>query len=110
DGGHQSRSVKARRKLLTFLELALVRRRGGKWQVGHPALHGAGEGQSFVPARSMVMKRTCSSGWSRKAPVKVDVSVVDPCLRMPRMAMHICSASIITATPRGLRTSWMQPA
>ena len=39
----------------------------------------------------MVMKRICSSGLSRKAPVKVDVPVTDPCLRMPRIAMHIVS-------------------
>ena len=58
----------------------------------------------------MVTKRTCSSGVSLNTPVKVEVSVVEPCLRMPRMAMHICSASIITATPRGLSTSWMTPA
>ena len=58
----------------------------------------------------MVTKRTCSSGVSLKTPVKVEVSVVEPCLRMPRMAMHICSASSMTATPRGLSTSCMTPA
>ena len=66
--------------------------------------------QPRAPFRTMVMNRTCSSGLSWKVPVKVDVRVVEPCLRMPRMAMHICSASIMTATPRGFSTSWMTPA
>ncbi len=60
-----------------------------------------------MASRTIVKNRICSSGLSLNTPVKVDVRVVDPCLRMPRIAMHICSASIITATPRGLSTSWM---
>jgi hypothetical protein len=56
------------------------------------------------------MNRTCSAGSVLKAPVKVVVSVVEPCFWMPRMAMHICSASIITATPRGFSVSSMDLA
>ena len=53
------------------------------------------------------MKRTCSVGSSLNTPVKPVVSVETPCFWMPRMAMHMCSASIITATPRGFRCSSM---
>jgi len=53
----------------------------------------------------MFRKLVCSAGSFLKAPVKQVVDVVDPCFLMPRMAMHMCSASIITATPRGFNTS-----
>ena len=56
-------------------------------------------------ARSMVMKRTSWLGSSRNRPEKCVVTVSEPSLRTPRIDMHMCSASIITATPRGLRTS-----
>ena len=36
-------------------------------------------------------------------PVKRVVSVLAPSLAMPRTDMQVCSASITTATPRGLR-------
>ena len=51
--------------------------------------------------RNMVRKRICSFGSSRKTPVKLRGQSSRPCLRMPRIDMHMCSASIITATPRG---------
>jgi hypothetical protein len=38
-------------------------------------------------------------------PVKRLVKVEAPCLATPRTDMQVCSASIITATPRGFRTS-----
>src|SRR5471030_1668344 len=53
----------------------------------------------------MVMKRTCSLASSRNAPVKYVVTVSAPGFSTPRSDMYICSASIITATPRGLRIS-----
>src|SRR4051812_26852419 len=53
--------------------------------------------------------RVCSAGFSRKLPVNWFVTVVTPGLRTPRIDMHICSASSITATPRGLRISSMAP-
>ena len=34
-------------------------------------------------------------------------TVETPCFCTPRIAMHMCSASIITPTPRGLRFSWI---
>ena len=51
------------------------------------------------------MNRTCSAGSSLNMPVNRVVIVVEPCFRTPRIDMHICSASIITATPRGLSES-----
>src|SRR5690349_2512929 len=57
------------------------------------------------PPRSIVMKRTCSPGSSRNAPVKCVVTVSAPGFSTPRSDMHMCSASIITATPRGFRIS-----
>ena len=51
------------------------------------------------------MKRACSAGLSRNMPVKRLVKVIAPCLPMPRTDMQVCSASIITATPRGFSTS-----
>src|ERR1700742_4357887 len=55
--------------------------------------------------RTMDRKRACSAGLSRNMPVKRLVNVVAPCLATPRTDMQGCSASIITATPRGLRIS-----
>ena len=60
---------------------------------------------SVAPPRSMVMKRTCSFGSSRNAPVNCVVTVSAPGFSTPRSDMHMCSASIITATPRGFRIS-----
>src|SRR5262245_25646284 len=60
--------------------------------------------------RSKVMKRTWSSGLSRKLPVKCVVMVEEPGFSTPRTDMHMCSASSITATPRGLRISSMAVA
>src|SRR6266850_1606307 len=62
------------------------------------------EGQRCGP-RTMDMKRDCSAGLSRNMPVKRLVNVVAPCLATPRTDMQVCSASIITATPRGFNTS-----
>ena len=42
--------------------------------------------------RTMVMKRICSSGLSLNDPVKVEVSVVEPCLRMPLIAVEAAVA------------------
>src|SRR5262249_6860970 len=52
------------------------------------------------PPRTMVMKRTCSLLSSRNAPVKCVVTVRAPGFSTPRSDMHMCSASIMTATPR----------
>ena len=52
-----------------------------------------------------VMKRTCSSGLSRKLPVNWVVMVEEPGFSTPRTDMHMCSASSMTATPRGVRIS-----
>src|SRR5690606_25000717 len=113
DGRDQTGGVEARRKDNTLFKRGLVGRRLQEFDACHTSpFHGAGSGaaQPLLLSRSIAMNRTCSSGWSRKAPVNVDVRVVEPCLRMPRMAMHICSASIMTATPRGFSTSWITPA
>ncbi len=50
----------------------------------------------------MVMKRTCSSAFSVKLPLNwvVTVERAAAC-STPRTDMQVCSASIITATPRG---------
>ena len=50
-------------------------------------------------------KRPCSSRSARNMPVNWVVMVETPGFCTPRIAMHLCSASIITATPRGLRIS-----
>src|SRR5690606_26577044 len=55
--------------------------------------------------RTRLRKRAWSLAFVLKSPVKVVVSVVAPCFWIPRMAMHMCSASIITATPRGFSVS-----
>ena len=47
------------------------------------------------------MKRTWSSGLSRKLPVNCVVMVEEPGFSTPRTDMHMCSASSMTATPRG---------
>src|SRR5579883_3071356 len=49
--------------------------------------------------RKSVKKRVCSLGTSRNTPVNCVVTVETPCLRTPRIDMHICSASTSTATP-----------
>lgn len=41
----------------------------------------------------------------RNAPRRADVIVVDPGFCMPRMFMHMCSASRTTITPLGCRVS-----
>src|SRR5690606_38064494 len=101
DGGDEAVAVEARRKHRAFLEAVFVRGRDGK-------IHDGGCPQAAKP-RSILRNRACSSG-CLKLPVSVVVRVVEPCLRMPRIAMHMCSASIITATPRGLSTDWMTSA
>ena len=81
-------------KHAALFEHLLVRRRSGK-VIRHDRLLclNAGSAVDSVSARpcaaTMVTNRTCSSGLSLNTPVKVEVSVVEPCLRMPRMAMHI---------------------
>ena len=70
---------------------------------------GAPERWRLPAARSRVMKRTCSLA-SLKAPVKWVVTVSAPGFVTPRSDMHMCSASIITATPRGRSTSSMAVA
>ena len=44
----------------------------------------------------------------RKAPVKADVVVTEFCFCTPRICMHMCAASMTTATPRGFRVFWIQ--
>ena len=41
----------------------------------------------------------------RNAPVKADVVVIECCFCTPLICIHICEASITTATPKGLRVS-----
>jgi len=55
--------------------------------------------------RTMVMKRTCWSGLSRNDPANWVVMVEEPGFSTPRNDMHMCSASSMTATPRGMRIS-----
>ena len=62
-------------------------------------------GSTLQRPRTIVMKRTCSVGSSRNEPVNCVVTVERPGFCTPRSDMHICSASSITATPRGLRIS-----
>src|SRR5690606_30385112 len=61
----------------------------------------------YRPARIRAKKRSCSWRSSAKTPVKRWVTVDEPCFCTPRMDMHICSASSITAAPRGLLASLM---
>src|SRR5689334_74598 len=57
--------------------------------------------------RTSVMNRACSAGSSRNSPVNWLVTVFTPGFSAPRSDMQVCSASSITATPRGLSTSSM---
>ncbi len=41
----------------------------------------------------------------RNTPVNADVVVTEFCFCTPLICMHVCCASITTATPIGLRTS-----
>ena len=41
-------------------------------------------------------------GSERNMPVKAEVVVAEPCFSMPRICIHICDASMTTATPVGL--------
>src|SRR5207248_11003354 len=54
--------------------------------------------------RTRFRKRACSPG-SRKLPVNWVVTVDTPAFCTPRIAMHKCSASIMTAAARGFRMS-----
>ena len=42
------------------------------------------------------------------APLKSEVVVTEFCFCTPRIIIHMCCASITTATPRGKRVFWMQ--
>ena len=41
----------------------------------------------------------------RKTPVNAEVVVIEFCFCTPRICMHMCPASITTATPSGLSAS-----
>src|SRR5271166_987215 len=71
---------------------------GPLFPVGNVAPPWIGHGQ-WAP-RKKLKKRVCSFGSSRKTPVNCVVTVETPSLRTPRIAMQVCSASIISATPR----------
>lgn len=43
----------------------------------------------------------------RKAPVNAEVVVTLFCFSTPRICIHMCAASITTATPRGCRVEWI---
>ena len=45
------------------------------------------------------------SAFSRKAPSMAEVTALEFCFSTPRISMHMCIASITTATPRGCSTS-----
>ena len=47
---------------------------------------------------------------SRKQPSSLLVTIVTPGVRTPRAVMQLCAASITTATPCGLKLSWMHRA
>jgi hypothetical protein len=49
------------------------------------------------------MNFACSAGLSGNTPRNSVVIVDAPCLKTPRMDMHMCSASSMTAMPRGAR-------
>src|SRR5262245_21164639 len=105
--------IEARRKGLTFFQFVL---RGHGRHAGIPCrltlrlrtpIREGGGGHLL--SRSMVKTRSCSLGLSRKMPVNWVVTVSEPCLRTPRMDMHICWASSITAQPRGRRYRSIAP-
>src|ERR1700674_1246143 len=112
DARNQAAFVEARREAHAVLKVA-----AGKGKAGHDKLLPAIAGRSVITCRSMELKRqrllawtslkkrTCSAGSSRNTPVNWVVTVETPCFITPRMAMHRCSASIITAAPRGFRFS-----
>src|SRR3954467_9040580 len=101
DDGHEPGRVELGKEGETFLGFMGVS--------GHNALAGLSRGQRCRP-RTRDRKRACSAGLSRNMPVKRLVKVEAPCLATPRTDMQVCSASISTATPRGLRTSSMAAA
>ena len=55
-----------------------------------------------------VMNSWRVGGCERNTPVNDEVVVAEPCFSTPRICIHIWLASITTATPIGLRASWMQ--
>src|SRR5262245_22759197 len=137
--GDEAVGVESRRKLAALLNLlGRAARRKGRW-IGHrwppwPRAHAresdgsraARTGRRWSPRqprpretseafqrpspRTSVMNRTCSAASSRNAPRKCDVMVSAPGFCTPRMDMQVCSASMSTATPRGLRISSMAVA
>src|SRR5262249_54776818 len=69
----------------------------------------ADEPQMMSPPRDLIssMNSARVSAFSRNAPSIAEVTAFEFCFSTPRMSMHMCSASITTATPRGWSTSSM---
>ena len=71
-----------------------------------PGAHGQfGAARRQAPGRPTIrlMASARVTVLSLKMPRTADVTVFAPGLRTPRMAMHRCSASMTTITPRGLK-------
>ena len=82
---------------------------GGKMQkFCSPPSISDGNGAAAGGARSYTIRCINSSRVRRsfmKAPVKAEVVVTEFCFCTPRICMHMCAASITTATPSGFKAS-----
>ena len=68
---------------------------------GRPCIHRTTAGGQR--AKNSDLSAAATSPVPLNAPRKVAVDVTDPGFSTPRMTMHMCAASIVTATPRALQ-------